>query len=73
MAKDISANQLKKFQEELDAKANHNVAERAVTKNGILATFPVSKSTWILFSQLIWIREKLPIKNNPDVVGCLPH
>ena len=38
MAKDISANQLKKFQEELDSKANHNVAERAVTKNGILAT-----------------------------------
>ena len=38
LAKDISANQLKKFQEELDAKANHNVAERAVTKNGILAT-----------------------------------
>lgn len=38
MAKDISTDQLKKFQEELDAKANHNVAERAVTKNGILAT-----------------------------------
>ena len=38
LAKDISTDQLKKFQEELDAKANHNVAERAVTKNGILAT-----------------------------------
>ena len=38
MTKGISTEQLKKFQEELDAKENHNVAERAVTKNGILAT-----------------------------------
>lgn len=38
MSKDISLNQLEKFQAELESNPHYRVAERAITKNGILAT-----------------------------------